>query len=171
MKQEQKWQGIGNRIDVQGGRVTYGQRIELGRILERTDLDEVERYKAVIRALHPDWEVEYSPETVAYALEIAEGIRFWVEREAEKLSYTPSEEEVAARYDEVAKAVKELGVVAALAEKFSKDPDEIYAWEYGKVFSMLLVDAERAKYARRLEKVRERNRKSAEKSRGGRRQR
>lgn len=157
-----------NMIDVQGGELTYGQRIALGRILERTDMDDVDRYKAIIRALHPDWEVEFSVDTVSYALEIAKGIQFWVEIEAKRLKYTPTEEEIAARYDEVVKNVKELGVVSTLAEKFAKDPDIIYTWKYGKVFAMLYVDAERSRYARRLDKVRERKRKQAEKARAGR---
>lgn len=161
------------QIDVRGGRATYGNMVTLGRILEAESkkqaegiTSDVEVIKQLISVLHPDVEPAINITNVKYASEIAQAVRFWREREAEKLKYTPTDEEKQAGYDALATATGPTGVASTIAEKFgvSEGPDAVFRWPYASVFMVLYIDLERYKFQKRLTDIQERKRKQKDKS-------
>ncbi len=162
------------QIDVKGGKCTYGQMVELGRVLDAAfaraesggENDDVTTIKNLIRTLHKDSNPGITVTNVKYAMEIAGAVRFWRERENEKLKYTPSDEERAAGYETLAKLTGPTGVASTIAEKFGVHggPDAIFEWPYGTVFMILYIDLERYKFQKRLQDIRERKRKQKDKS-------
>ena len=143
------------RIDIKGGKLTYGQRIELGQIHFNDKLTASERYIASMECLHPGWEHVFTPEWIAWYAEVIEGIEYWMRRESTMLNYTPSGDELAAGFGDLGKTLGPMMTVMTLAEKFSRDPDEILTWEYGKVFGLLYADLENFKFQRRLRRIME----------------
>lgn len=147
------------KIDIRGGKLTYGQRIELGEILAREGASISEKCTAVMRCLYPDWvqtlkkEQLFTKEVVACFEEVVDGLRYWMQREATMLAYQPTAEEIAAGINNLGKKLGPMMTVMTLAEKFGKDPDEILQWEYGKVFGLLYADLEGFKYQRNYRKV------------------
>lgn len=142
-------------IDVRGGKMTYGQRIELGSILANDKLSDVDRYVATMRCLYPWWKKSFATKWVAHYQEVVNGVEFWAKQERDKLSYTPTAEELAAGVNDLGRKLGPMMTVMAMAEKFSKDPDEVLGWEYGKVFGLLYADLESYKYQKRYHKVME----------------
>lgn len=141
------------KIDIRGGKLTYGQRIELGEILAREGASISEKYSTVMQCLYPDWVQTFTPEWVAWFEEVVDGLRYWMQREATMLAYQPTAEEIAAGINNLGKKLGPMMTVMTLAEKFGKDPDEILQWEYGKVFGLLYADLEGFKYQRNYRKV------------------
>lgn len=142
-----------DKIDIRGGKLTYGQRIELSDILGKADSTTSEKYIAVMQCLHPGWQHTFSIECIAYFEEVVEGLRYWMEREATMLAYQPTAKEIAAGINNLGKKLGPMMTVMTLAEKFGKDPDEILQWEYGKVFGLLYADLESFKYQRNYRKA------------------
>ncbi len=141
------------KIDIRGGKLTYGQRIELGDILSKEGTSISEKYVAAMKCLYPDWVQTFTPEGIEWFNEVVDGLRYWMEREATMLAYQPTAEEVAAGINNLGKKLGPMMTVMTLAEKFGKDPDEILQWEYGKVFGLLYADLESFKYQRNYRKV------------------
>lgn len=145
-----------SKIDIKAGKMTFGQRIELGKIFQSDDSD-AEKFEKVFICLH-----EYKPCVqdyeilVPYFKEIIEGITFWIEQETTLLKYEPSAEEISAGINELSSKIGNYGTIKALAKNYSKDPDEVLRWEYGKVFGILYTDLEEYKYQKRFSKVVER---------------
>lgn len=141
-----------SKIDVKGGKLTYGQRIALGKILEK-EQDEYLMIREIIYCLH-----KYYPKNSEiiilseYINEIIEGIIYWVERENTMLNYEPSPEEKRAGVLELSKKIGHFGTIKSLAKNYSKEPDEILNWEYGKIFGILYTDLEEYKYQIRYNK-------------------
>ena len=141
------------KIDIRGGKLTYGQRIELGDILSKEGTSISEKYVAAMKCLYPDWVQTFTPKWIEWFNELVEGLRYWMERETTMLAYQPTSEEIAAGINNLSKKLGPMMTVMALAEKFGKDPDEILQWEYGKVFGLLYADLESFKYQRNYRKV------------------
>lgn len=145
-----------NKIDISAGKMTYSQRIELGKILTNIATHEIEKLKQTIKCLHgfdliivPDNAVFYAD----YFEQILEGILSWIEKEQTLLAYKPTPEEVKAGIKELSEKVGDFGTIKALAKAYHKDPDDILTWEYGKVFGILYTDFEEHKFSKRYEKV------------------
>lgn len=143
-------------IDVRGGQMTFGQRIELGRILTDPSTSEASKAIAVMRCLDPDWETTEMPQSIEYFAEVIEGLTYWIKRETAELKYDPSEEEQSAGIGQLSKMTGEMGTIMALAKDYGKDPDEILSWKYGKVFNILYTNLQSHLYQERLMKLRER---------------
>lgn len=134
--------------------MTYGDRIELGKIFEQADTrPEAETVKLVFKCLVPDHTVKFTTEEVRYYLDVVDGLRYWVDVEQKELKYKPTIEEVAAGINDLAVKVGDMGTICALAEKFSKDPDEILQWKYGKVFRILYVNKQNYQFSKRYNTV------------------
>jgi hypothetical protein len=148
------------RIDIKGGKLTYGQRIDLGELFSG-DKTDVEKFTETFRILHdvtPDFSNAKEMKTyVDYYFQIIEGLQFWLEREKLLLDYQPEPEEIAAGIRELSKKMGCYGVIKTLARNYSQDPDDILKWEYGKVFGIVYTDLEELKYQKRLRKQYEKN--------------
>lgn len=150
-------------VDIKAGKLTYGQRIEVGQILSGP-MSEADKFCQSLRCMFgEDYKVTWSVEEVRIFEQIIDGVKFWVEKETEMLKYDPTPEEVQAGCKQLSEKLGPMSTIMALAHKFGKDPDEITQWEYGKVFGLLYADLEQTKYERRYHKVIE------AKSRAGRR--
>jgi len=143
-----------SKIDIKKGDMTFGQRIELGKILA-SDADEVEKFEKVFFCLH-----KFTPKKNDYLLlvdyfkEIVEGLKFWIDTEATMLVYEPSVEEKKAGVKELMQNIGEIGTIKALAKAYSQDPDTITdCWKYSKVFGILFTDLEEYKYQVNYNKV------------------
>jgi len=143
-----------SKIDIMNGKLTFGQRIELGEIFQNDTTSEAQKFEQTFIRLH-----EYKPEPSEYALlldyfgEIIHGITYWIEKEQTLLKYEPTSEEVAAGIKEFSSKVGEFGTIKALAKAYSKDPDEILEWDYGKIFGILFTDLEEHKFQKAYNKV------------------
>ncbi len=146
-------------IDVRAGEMTFGQRIELGRIASNPSMDERQKSVAMLRCLDPGFRLRELRKGLKYLKKALEGLLFWVQQER-RLAYTPTEEEKQAGIERIHKATGEMATVMALAKDYGKDPDEILGWKYAKVYGILLTDFERHEFERRLMKVREKKFKS-----------
>ena len=69
--------------------------------------------------------------------------------------YEPTPEEIEAGVDEL-NVFGVFATVDALAEKYSKDPDEILKWEARKVYTILIKDFDKSQIERRINKIRSR---------------
>lgn len=141
------------KIDIKSGKMTFSQRIDLGNIFS-SDASEIDKFEKVFMCLH-----NFKPEPsdyeylIEYLNEIIQGIKFWIEKETTLLNYDPTAEELRAGVRELSKNVGEFGTIKALAKAYSKDPDEILQWNYGKVFGILYTDLEEYKFQLRYQKV------------------
>lgn len=146
---------LSNKIDIKAGKISFSQRIELGRILE-SDSCAAAKFSDTFFCLF-----SYKPNVLEYKSllgyfqEITEGVKYWIDQEA-LLKYEPTSEEMQAGITNLSKKIGEFGIIKALAKAYSKDPDDILAWEYGKVFGILYTDMEEHKYQRSYNKVIER---------------
>ena len=140
-------------IDIKGGKLTYGQRIELGRILGDEKMYSSRRFRDAIVCLYPDAKPEYDTEWLTVYEHILEGVKYWMEAERTMLHYDPTPEEVAAGCEQLGAKIGPMMTVMTLAEKFGQDPDTILGWEYGKVFGLLYANLERSKFVARYQKI------------------
>lgn len=146
------WKIKRKKVDVKGGKMTFAQRIALGKAIEAKD--EYVAMKEIIKALHGiDVKLKDIVRLKDYLTEIVEGIVFWVERENQMLSYEPTSEERQAGVLQLSEKIGYFGTIKALAKNYSREPDEILNWEYGKVFGILYTDLEEYKYQKRYNKV------------------
>lgn len=144
---------IKSKIDIKAGSMTFGQRIELGKIFSNAD-DELLNFENTFVCLHgykPKL-IEF-PKLTDYFTEIVEGIAHWVNAETIMLKYEPTPEQKQAGIKALSKSIGEMGTVDALAEKYGIDPDVVLGWEYAKVFGILFADLEKAKYQKRYNKI------------------
>lgn len=143
------------RLDVKGGDLTYGQRIELGGILANpAGRSEYELFMDTIECLYgrrPT--LREFKEAIVLFKEAVEGLTFWIKAESEQLKYTPSQEEKDAGVERYAKEVGEIGTAYAIAKEFSLDPDVILGWKYGKVFGYLRKQKADGDFQRRYSEV------------------
>lgn len=139
-----------SKIDIKAGEMTFGQRIEIGKIFSNNKLTDLDKFEKTFECLH-DYKIspkEYS-ELVEYYFQIIAGIESWVQKESTMLKYEPSAKERRAGIKELSIKTGELGTIKALAKNYNKDPDEILLWKYGKVFGILYTDLEEYKYQSR----------------------
>lgn len=155
------------KIDIKGGQMSYGQRIELGSVLAKESITPYKRFKQVILILHPDHAIDLN--TIkknelamlsSYFEEIVEGVRYWMKREGEELKGEYTSEEKQAGYPQMAKAIGVMGSVKSLASRYAQDPDNILKWKYGKVFNLLLTDLLQAKAAEKYRNIQAKKTKS-----------
>lgn len=140
-------------IDIEGGKLTFGQRIDLGKLM-CSEYSEVEKFEKTFEILHEvKLKISEYKKHIDYFATIIEGLKFWSEQEATLLKYEPTQEEKQAGIKDFSQKVGEFATVKALAKAYSKDPDEILNWEYGKVFGILYTDLEEHKFNVRYNKV------------------
>lgn len=144
------------RIDIKGGQMTFGQRIELGRIITDEELTDLDKMKEGMQCLGAKWSLRNTSEIVEYWYEVLMGIKYWIEREQAELKYEPSAEEKAAGIAQLSLVVGEMATITALAKDYSKDPDEILEWKYGKVYNLLFTNLQSHLFRERLNKELER---------------
>lgn len=144
------------RIDIKGGQMTFGQRIELGRIITDKELTDIDKMKEGMQCLDVKWSLRNTSEIVEYWYEVLMGIKYWIEREQAELKYEPSAEEKAAGIAQLSLVVGEMATITALAKDYSKDPDEILEWKYGKVYNLLFTNLQSHLFRERLNKELER---------------
>ncbi len=150
-------------IDIKGGQMTYGQRIELGHILSRKGLSNWQRCKSTILCLHPKWNGGYYKGLSEYYERIIKGVEFWMDRESNELGHVPSSEEVQAGCKALARKLGPMATIKALAMQYSQDPDTIPQWKYTKVFNLLYTDLEQYKFSEKVRKGRDRKNKARHK--------
>lgn len=132
--------------------MTYAQRIELGQIFA-SGKPESHIFREMFACLAPGHEVLFSAEEIEYYNEVMEGLLYWINCETKELQYKPTADELAAGIREFSRLVGYMGTITSLAEKFSKDPDEILQWKYGKVYNILYTNKESYLYSRRYNDV------------------
>lgn len=151
---------------IKEGQFTFGQRIEMGKIVSNPKTTEWYKFKQMMTCLHPDYVVKYTVEEMEYFEQILEGIKHWVKREKSELKYVPTPEEMAAGIEVLTLRVGEMSTISAMAEKFSRDPDDILEWKYGKVFNLLFTNLQSFLYRDRLDKQLKKKYESKNRSKG-----
>lgn len=141
------------KLDLQGGRFTYGNRIAVGMIFSGEG-SEYRKMKALHKELY-GYSCRWLPLRwrVKRFKAIAEALKLWVEREQQMLDYTPTADEQAAGLDQFNAEIGSMGTIKALAKAYSKDPDEVLQWDYAKVFEILRTDLAEVKFNRRFQAV------------------
>ncbi|MFV0392410.1 MAG: hypothetical protein ACK5KP_11105 [Paludibacteraceae bacterium] len=138
---------------MKAGKLTFGQRIALGKIIEKGG-NEYLMMKQIIKAMH---DVDVKRKDIIrlkpYIVEIIEGLAYWIEKEIELLNYEPTAEEIQAGISELSGKIGNFGTIKSLAKNYSREPDEILKWEYGKVFGILYTDLEEYKFQKRYNKI------------------
>ena len=112
--------------------------------------------KEGMQCLGAKWSLRNTSEIVEYWYEVLGGIKYWIEREQAELKYEPSAEEKAAGIAQFSLAVGEMATITALAKDYSKDPDDILEWKYGKVYNLLFTNLQSHLFRERLNKELER---------------
>lgn len=134
--------------------MTYGQRIELGKIFASEILSEFEKFNKTIICLHGvKPQVRQIPKLMEYFKDIMVGLAHWAELENTLLHYDPTSEELEAGINELSKNIGEMSTITGLAKAYGKDPDTILGWEYSKVFGFLYADLETYKFRVKHDKI------------------
>lgn len=100
--------------------MTFGQRIELGRIITDKEMTDIDKMKEGMQCLGVKWSLRNTSEIVEYWYEVLLGIKYWIEREQTELKYEPSAEEKAAGIAQFSLVVGEMATITALAKDYSK---------------------------------------------------
>ena len=136
-----------SKIDIQGGQMTFGQRIELGQIFTNEVLSDLDKFEMTFKCLH---DLTIDPKDfskhVEYYNSIVLGLKYWAEKENQLLHHEPTAKEKRAGIKELSAKTGEFGTIKALAKAYNKDPDDILLWKYAKVFGILYTDLEEYKY-------------------------
>lgn len=142
------------RIDVAGGRFTYGNRIAVGLIFQSNDKSDYQKLKALYKEIC-GFTPYLLPRFKRFRVldRLADGIAEWIKKEQDMLHYEPNDDEKRAGVKEYMKNVGEFATIKSLAKEYSKDPDEILKWEYSKVFGILYSNLEEHKYKERYQKI------------------
>ena len=139
-------------VNVKAGKLTYGQRIELGVILSNGSKSEFEYFMESMECLYSRRpKARHIAKLMPQFNEVLSGLKFWIEQEQMMLRYEPSPEEKRAGISELSKKVGSMSTIKALAKAYGVDPDEILEWEYGKVFGILYTDLEESKFKARYQ--------------------
>lgn len=140
--------------DISEGDMTYGERIELGRIIKDQEMGDYQRIKEVVKCLY---DVEVTPKEAVDLADHVEDILTdlveWMKREHQAFYIEPTAEEVKANIQGLTKACGDMGDVVSLAESFHCTFEEVYKRPYLEIFTIHKVHAERTRYERRLSKV------------------
>ena len=143
------------KINVKEGDLSFGQRINIGKILTNEAIEEMDKLKQVWKCLYGVDLKLTSTNTKKMLLEFEEvidGIIFWIKKETELLKYNPTPEEQRAGINDLSSKIGEFGTVKAIAKAYSRDPDEVLKWKYGKVFGILYTDLEEHRFQVKLQK-------------------
>jgi len=137
-------------IKIKEGKMTYGQRIDLGIILGSNIQSESQKFSEVFKCLYGE-EIKVNEFTgfMQQYQEVLSGLIYWMEQEKNLLKYEPSLLEIKAGISALMEKIGDFGTVKSLAKAYSKDPDEILNWEYAKVFGILYTDLEESKYQKK----------------------
>ena len=141
-------------IDIKAGDLTFGQRIELGKILTSGE-PEFDIFKQCVECLYgkrPRLTLLNVKENIRIFTNIVEGIKYWMDLEKELLKYEPTIQERRAGISDLTAKVGEYATIKALAKTYAQDPDTILTWKYGKVFGLLYTDLEEYKFQLKLHK-------------------
>ena len=143
------------KLDIAGGRFTYGNRIAIGIIFNDAALSEYKKLRALYKEFYGYSASFIFPLRRRFKIldRLAEGVGEWVKKEQELLHYEPKEEERKAGLSEYSKKVGDFATIKALAKEYGQDPDTVLKWEYGKVFGILYANLEEYKYRERYQKV------------------
>lgn len=140
--------------DISEGDLTYGERIELGRIVRDENMGDYQRIKEVCQCLY---DVEVTPEQAVHLTDhvakVLTDIIDWMKKEQQEFYIPPTPEEERARIQDLTKACGDMGDVVSLAESFQCSFEEVYNKPYLEIFTIHKVHAERTRYERRLNKV------------------
>ena len=105
-----------SKKDVKAGTITYGEYIGLRMAINDTK-EEVQIIQDVINVLHGDTLIkpkDYLNEALSiYIKEIAEGLRFWLQQENDKLDITPTSEQIRAGIKEYSEKIGVSGTIYA----------------------------------------------------------
>lgn len=142
------------KLDIAGGRFTYGNRIAVGIIFSNDELTDYKKLKALYNELY-GYSADWLPRSKRFKVldRLAEGMADWVKKEQAMLHYEPKDEEKRAGIDDYSKKVGDFATIKALAKEYAQDPDTILKWDYGKVFGILYANLEEHKYHERYQRV------------------
>ena len=139
-----------DQIDIKAGNMTFGQRIDLGKILV-SKKSELEKFESIFHCLHgftPGPE-QYS-NLLDYLREIVAGVVFWSQAE-NLMKYEPQPKEKR-KLESIVESIVDpliynindpLGeTINALARKYNVEPADVLNWKYKKVFQILHDDWE-----------------------------
>ena len=130
---------------------SFGTRIELGKLFEKSATDPIACYKGVMRIFGKSDRLTRSGYKFFY--EVVQSMERLARQEKIMLKNEPTAEERSAGITDYLKNVGEMATIKSLAKQYSKDTDEILQWKYGKVFGILYADLEESKFQRRYDKV------------------
>lgn len=139
------------RRNIKGGDFNLAERLQLASILRNEEEDDVERCKDIIELLHG----VRVPRFVALALSsyiigLCTDFIGWLQREAEECCSPAEPEALQAGIKDMSEKVGELGCIVAMAEKFGWTFKQVYEMPYLDAFAIWKVEAEQAKFEKRL---------------------
>lgn len=142
------------KIDIKNGQMTYGQRLDLGKILSNEELSDLERFEQTFKCLYD--RVPTMPQYLKLMPmyeEIVEGMVHWSNVESQMLYYAPTDKEVRGGIAEYQRNVGDMGPAVAMAKDFGYKPEEVLSWKYVEVFGILYADLEGHKFRNRMDKL------------------
>lgn len=138
--------------------MTYGQRVELGKLAEEINLKTVDAdldaFYRIFAIMVPGYKPDVGDkDAVKYALEIVERYEYWVKAENKMLQSPPDAIAEQAGSKQLAKDLGDLGTLHAISTQFTKCPDEVLQWNYGTVFGMLYADKRVNEYRKKYNEL------------------
>lgn len=134
------WKNRIQKIDVKAGELTFGQRIELGKIFSGKDdglFNALLKFEKTFVCLH-----NYQPtlkqykKLAPYFKDIIAGLKYISDRET-AMQYEPLISEIASTHNHI---ITESKVVKELANNLRITPEELLQWKYSDVYNILLDD-------------------------------
>lgn len=150
--------------DIAAGDFTYGERIELVRILSNKDATDFEKTRSIIELLHnAKMNAVQLASHAEYVSRIVRDLNGWLEREKQECYVEPTDEQKEAGIEKMIEEVGEISGIVYLAELRGWTFEQVLKMPYNEVFSIWKVDAARERFERRYSNLLKRKSKKYDK--------
>lgn len=142
--------------NIAAGDMTYGEYIQLCTILRQEQLNDLCITQQIVELLHGRKVSLYRAiGLLPYAKRVNDAIVEWIKREEIECYVAPTQEQQEAGIEKMAKECGELGAIVSLSETYQCSFEDVLKMPYTDVFAINKVNAQRALFERRYNKVME----------------
>lgn len=131
--------------------MSYQQRLSLGELFNRQPSET----EAIMESYKIIYKKEPSLKDLAHYIkedfeDMLEGLKIWIDSEAEYLHYEPTPEEISAGINQLKCP---LSTAVSIGKDFGLMPNDVLERPYSEIFTILWSNNENAKFEKKLQKI------------------